>query len=76
MIKYLSELGPGEKGIIRSFENEKLFVSLMEMGFLPGEAITVEQVAPIGGPISVMIAGGKVSIRKEEAVCVVIEVFI
>jgi len=58
MQKKLSALAVGQKAIIRSLEDEELVLKLMEMGFLPGEEITVEQIAPLGDPISVY--GGRI----------------
>jgi ferrous iron transport protein A len=63
----LSELKAGERGIITSFESSELELKLMEMGCLPGEEIIVEQIAPLGDPISVRIAGYSLSLRKNEA---------
>jgi len=45
----------------------------MEMGFLPGEEVIVEQIAPLGDPISVMVAGYQVSLRISEADAILIE---
>jgi ferrous iron transport protein A len=45
----------------------------MEMGFLPGEEVTVEQIAPLGDPISVMVAGYQVSLRISEADAIMVE---
>ena len=70
----LSELKVGQKAIIVSLEDEELVLKMMEMGFLPGEDITVEQVAPLGDPISVMIAGYQVSIRINEADSIIVEI--
>lgn len=39
----------------------------MEMGCLPGETVVVEQVAPLGDPISIRIAGYSLSLRLNEA---------
>jgi len=44
------------------------------MGFLPGEEITVEQIAPLGDPISVMVAGYQVSLRLSEADAIMVEI--
>ena len=66
-MKKLSELQIGEAGIIHSFENDDIFLKLMEMGCIPGEAIRVEQVAPLGDPISISVAGYQLSLRKDEA---------
>ena len=74
MQKKLSALAVGQKAIISSLEDEELVLKLMEMGFLPGEEITVEQIAPLGDPISVMVAGYQVSLRISEADAVMVEV--
>jgi ferrous iron transport protein A len=66
-MKKLSELEPGQKGIIHSFENDEIFLKLMEMGCVPGEEILVEMLAPLGDPISVKVAGYQLSLRLEEA---------
>jgi Fe2+ transport system protein FeoA len=73
MHKKLSELEAGEKAVIVSLEDEELILKLMEMGFLPGEEVSVEQIAPLGDPISVMISGYQVSLRINEADNVIVE---
>lgn len=67
MFKRLSQLKPGQKGIIKDFDNQEIHLKLMEMGCLPGESITVEQKAPLGDPVSVSIAGYTLSLRLNEA---------
>jgi ferrous iron transport protein A len=66
-MKKLSELKMGESGVIHSFENDDIFLKLMEMGCIPGERITVEQIAPLGDPISISVAGYQLSLRMNEA---------
>ena len=39
----------------------------MEMGCVPGELIRVEQIAPLGDPISITVAGYNLSLRLDEA---------
>lgn len=63
----LSDLKAGEKATITEFESPDLELKLMEMGCLPGEEIIVEQIAPLGDPISIRIAGYSLSLRKNEA---------
>jgi ferrous iron transport protein A len=75
-MKRLSDLKMGESGIIHSFENGELFLKLMEMGIIPGETIRIEQVAMLGDPISVYVAGYNLSLRLEEAKQVFIEAVI
>ncbi|RFM30313.1 FeoA family protein [Deminuibacter soli] len=66
-MKRLSEIGIGKKVVIHSFENDDIFIKLMEMGCIPGELIRVEQVAPLGDPISISVAGYNLSLRLNEA---------
>ena len=73
MLNKLSELSVGQKGVIQSLEDEELVLKLMEMGFLQGEEVVVEQIAPLGDPISVMVAGYQVSLRINEAASIVVE---
>lgn len=73
MLKKLSDLTVGQKGIIHSLEDHDLILKLMEMGFLQGEEVVVEQVAPMGDPISVMVAGYQVSLRLNEAASITVE---
>ena len=72
-MKRLSELEPGQKAIILSFENDEIFLKLMEMGCVPGEEVTVEMKAPLGDPISIKVAGYQLSLRIEEAQSILIK---
>lgn len=67
MNRKLSELKPGEKAVIKEFGSEEIYLKLMEMGCLPGEPIAIEQVAPLGDPVSVHVAGYRLSLRLDEA---------
>jgi len=69
----LSELKQGERAYIHSFNSSELELKLMEMGCLPGEEVVVEQVAPLGDPISIRVAGYSLSLRKNEAQEIIIE---
>jgi Fe2+ transport system protein FeoA len=73
MIIKLSELKPGQEGIIKEFISNDIFLKLMEMGCVPGEKILLEQVAPLGDPISVRIAGYHLSLRLNEAEHIFVE---
>lgn len=63
----LSELSTGKKAIIREFEKDEIYIKLMEMGCVPGETVKVEKIAPLGDPISIVVAGYNLSLRKREA---------
>ncbi|MBS1657722.1 MAG: ferrous iron transport protein A [Chitinophagales bacterium] len=69
----LGELKEGEKGIIRRLSQGDLSLKLLEMGFLPGESVTIEKIAPLGDPISVKVGSYLLSLRKEEANVVMVQ---
>jgi ferrous iron transport protein A len=66
-MKRLSQLSVGSAATIHSFEKNDLFLKLMEMGCVPGEMIKVDQIAPLGDPISITVAGYNLSLRLDEA---------
>ena len=63
----LSEMKPGRRAVIKSFESPEIELKLMEIGCLPGEEVVIEQIAPLGDPISIRVAGYSLSLRKNEA---------
>lgn len=73
MEKRLSEVKVGKKAVIKSFLDNDIFLKLMEMGCLPGEIITIDQVAPLKDPISIQVFGYKLSLRLNEAESVIVE---
>jgi ferrous iron transport protein A len=66
-MKRLSEIEVGRSVIIKSFEKDDIFIKLMEMGCIPGEVIQIQQIAPLGDPISISVAGYNLSLRLNEA---------
>ena len=73
MKKRLSEMGIGKTAVISSFENDDIFLKLMEMGCVPGEKVRVDQAAPLGDPISISVAGYHLSLRLDEAEMIWVE---
>ena len=67
MNRRLSEVEVGKEVIIKYFEKDEIFLKLMEMGCVPGEIVIVEQVAPLGDPISILVSGYHLSLRINEA---------
>jgi ferrous iron transport protein A len=63
----LSELKIGQSAEIVSFERDDLKLRFYEMGCLPGEIVTLELIAPLGDPIAINIGGYLLSLRKQEA---------
>lgn len=66
-MKRLSEIKVGETVEIIEFEKSDFFIKLLEMGCIPGEQIKVEQIAPLGDPISISVLGYNLSLRLDEA---------
>jgi len=73
MNKKLSELRPGQQAVIKEVNSHEIHLKLMEMGCLPGETISVEQIAPLGDPVSVQVAGYRLSLRLDEAMHIVVD---
>lgn len=72
-MKKLSEIKIGKTVVIHSFEKDDVFIKLMEMGCIPGEKIKVEQIAPLGDPISITVSGYNLSLRLNEAELIIVE---
>lgn len=69
----LDQLQKGQKAIISSFKNEALSTKLIEMGCLPGELVILSKTAPFGCPFAIWVAGYELSLRKEEASTIMVE---
>jgi len=67
MERRLSEIAVGKTVLIKRFGKDEIFLKLMEMGCVPGEKVVVDQVAPLGDPISILVAGYHLSLRLNEA---------
>ena len=74
-IKPLSDLKPGEGGVItKVVGGGQVHRRILDMGVIPRSRIEVQRVAPMGDPIEVKIKGYHLSLRKEEAANVYVEV--
>lgn len=74
MDKKLSELRPGQSAVIKKFNSNEIFLKLMEMGCLPGEKVVLEQIAPLGDPVSITVSGYTLSLRLNEAEEIIVEI--
>ena len=71
----LKELAVGSKALIRKVGgNPILKKRLLTMGVVPGTRISVDNVAPLGDPIDIALKGFHLSLRKEEADFIEVEV--
>ena len=72
-MKRLSNVPVGSTVRIVSFENNDIFLKLMEMGCVPGELVKVEKIAPLGDPIAISVSGYNLSLRLDEAQNIFVE---
>ena len=73
--KPLNELNPREKGkIVRVGGGGSIRRRFLDMGLVSGSEVEVERVAPLGDPIEVRIKGYHLTLRKDEAVNIKVEV--
>lgn len=75
MGKLLNELKVGEEGVVKKVNAEgKIKRRLFDMGVTPGAQLKFKKVAPLGDPIEITIRGYELSLRKDEADKVLVEV--
>ncbi|HIP97002.1 MAG TPA: ferrous iron transport protein A [Anaerolineae bacterium] len=74
-IKPLSELKPGQRGrVVKVGGSGAIHRRILDMGVVPGAEIEVERVAPLADPVEFKLLGYHLSLRKEEARNVHVEV--
>lgn len=74
-VRSLNELTTGEQGkVIRVTATGPVRRRILEMGVTPGTEVSIKGVAPLGDPIEVLVKGYSLSLRKEEAANIFVEV--
>jgi ferrous iron transport protein A len=64
----LAEIPLGGTATIRRVDGSRAFRRrLLEMGLVPGIAVRVVTMAPLGDPLQIEVRGGQWSIRRGEA---------
>lgn len=70
----LKDLKPGQKGrVLRIDVRGEINKRIVEMGITPGSVVEVEGIAPLGDPIDIKVKGYHLSLRKDEAEGIEIE---
>lgn len=73
-LQAMSELTVGQSGIVVKLVGSKqLRKRLLDMGLTRGTLLKVNQIAPLGDPIELLIRGYKLSLRKADADSIMIE---
>lgn len=71
----LDMLPLGQDAVITAVDGEgALRCHLLDMGLIPRTTVRVEKVAPLGDPIELRVRGYALSLRKEDARNITVEV--
>jgi len=74
-MKKLSEMNIGESGIIKKVGGDgAIRRRLFDMGVTPGADVYLRKKAPLGDPYEVTLRGYELTLRKNEAENVLVEV--
>ena len=74
MTTTLNEMTPGKKGRILKIAGKGMIKKrIVDMGMVPGAVVEVERYAPLGDPIEIKVKGYHLSLRKEDASLIMIE---
>lgn len=64
----LSDLKPGQQAaVVKVAGNGPVRRRYLEMGFVKGEIVKVERVAPLGDPVQYQVKGYHLSLRRADA---------
>jgi len=75
MEKTLNYFKIGETGFIKNISAEgRIKRRLFDMGITPGTEVFLRKTAPLGDPIEITIRNYELTLRKNEAECILMEV--
>ena len=64
----LAELTTGQSAVIKTVGGEgELRLRLLDMGLIPGTAVSVQKRAPLGDPIEICVRGYELTLRADDA---------
>ena len=70
----LDRLEIGRSAVIKSVGGDgPLRLRLLDMGLIPKTTVTMQKVAPMGDPVEIRVRGYELTIRKADAVNIVLE---
>ncbi|MDD4568589.1 MAG: FeoA family protein [Tepidanaerobacteraceae bacterium] len=73
MATSLDKVPLGSKVKVKDISGSSFKRRLMDMGIVPGLEISVEGKAPLGDPIEILVRGYRLTLRKNEAMCVLVQ---
>ena len=70
----LKMVEPGTRVVVQKLTGHgKVKRRLMDMGIVPGTEMEVQKIAPLGDPVEIKFKGYNLSLRREEADTIVVE---
>lgn len=74
-LKKLSEMSVGEAGKVTAIKGSgNIKYRLIDMGIVPGAAVTVIKYAPLGDPLEIKVKNFNLALRVSEAETIEVEV--
>lgn len=73
MTMSLDNIPIGQTVKVKDISDGSIKRRLMDMGIVPGLEISVEDKAPLGDPIEILVRGYKLTLRKNEAQKILVE---
>ena len=71
----LDEMTVGSRGVIRAVGGEGVLrLRLLDMGLIPRTEVSVTKIAPMGDPMELRLRGYTLTIRREDAHNIEVEV--
>lgn len=74
-MKHLDGMSPGQKGKVKGFTvDNPIARRLIELGMVPGRSVVYLRHAPLMDPMEFLVGGSFLSLRRNEASLVTVEV--
>ena len=73
-MKTLRQVGVGQTVTVKRLHGEgPVKRRIMDMGITKGSEIFIRKVAPLGDPVEITVRGYELSVRKNDAQCVLVK---
>jgi ferrous iron transport protein A len=70
----LEKLRVGDRARVAGYTESSVYAAqLMRLGLIPGTALEVQRVAPLGEPVEIRFRGFSLALRPREAACLLLE---
>ena len=70
----LSEAAVGSTVVVQKIEGDSAYKRrIMDMGITKGTELFIRKVAPLGDPVEITVRGYELSVRKNDAQCVIVK---